>query len=92
MPQILILHIILAVFSLILTGVLVFRPSKNKINAAFGLILGTLITGTYMIFSMNVNILVVCLEGLAFMGVVLAGIAIGKRRLAKKELLNKPHE
>ena len=71
MPTVLILHIILAVMSLILTGVLIFKPSKNKINGTFLLFLGTLVTGTYMIFTMKVNILVVCLEGLAFMGVIL---------------------
>lgn len=92
MASILILHITLAIASLILTGILIFRPSKNKINGTFALFLGTLATGTYMIFTMNVNILVTCLEGLAFMGVVLGGIAIAKRRMVKREVIQKPHK
>ena len=84
MPVILILHTIMAISSLIITGILIFSPSKNKINYTFILFLTTLITGTYMIFTMHVNILITCLEGLAFMGVVLGGIAIARRRLAKE--------
>ena len=86
MPAALLLHIILAIFSLILTGILIFRPSKQKINYTFLLFLGTLATGTFMIFTMSVNILVTCIEGLVFMGVVLGGIAIARRRLAKEKL------
>ena len=89
MPATLLLHIILAIFSLIFTGILIFKPTKQKINYTFLLFLGTLVTGTYMIFTMNVNILVTCLEGLAFMGVVLGGIAIARRKLAKEELTQK---
>lgn len=87
MPSILILHIILAVTSLIFTGILIIRPSKNKINGTFLLFLGTLATGTYMIFTLNVNILVTCLEGLAFMAVILGGIAIAKKRMAKQHVI-----
>lgn len=86
MPAILILHIVLAITSLIVTGILIFSPSKRKINYTFLLFLGTLISGTYMIFTMNVNILVTCMEGLAFMAVVLGGIAIARKRIAKKEI------
>lgn len=88
MPIILLLHIVLAIFSLILTGILIFKPSKQKINYTFLLFLGTLATGTYMILTMNVNLLVTCMEGLIFMAVVLGGIAIARKRLIAKEKIS----
>ena len=88
MSIVLFIHIILALFSLLITGILIFSPSKKKINYTFLLFLGTLISGTYMIFSMQVDILVTCLEGLGFMSVVLGGIAIARKRLEVKEVNN----
>ncbi len=81
--MILIIHIIAAVSSLVLTGYLYFRPSKLGFNADYFLVGTMLLTGFYLILSKPAHMTQTCIEGLVYLGVVSYGIVLARHKLAK---------
>ncbi len=78
------LHIVVALSSIVYTTYLYLRPSKRKFYAAYGLIAATLASGTYLVVSTHSPLLSSCATGLIYLGVVSAGIATAVRRLSSK--------
>lgn len=78
------IHIVLAILSIILSSLLLFRPTQKKLNSTFVLFCGTFITGTIMILTMQVNMLVTCIEGLLYMGFVLGAIVVARKKLTRE--------
>jgi len=83
--MILILHIIIALTSCIYTIFLAFFPTKIKLNISYGLLALTVGSGTYLILTKPVHILTTCIEGLAFIGFVVSGIVIARKRLTTQQ-------
>lgn len=76
----LIIHITVALASLIFTAIAFFIPSRLKLRLSQALIVMTLGSGTYLVFTMSVNLLKVCLAGLIYTAIVTGGtVAIGRK-------------
>ncbi len=82
------IHVSIALASLVYTGYLNLFPAKSKFNAAYALIAGTLISGTALVIARPAHILSVCESGLIYLGVASLGIATAHRRLAKETSKN----
>lgn len=80
--MLLLFHIVIAVTSLIFTAFTFFLPSGLKVRISQALIALTLASGTYLVFSMKVNLLKVCAMGLMYTVVVSYGILASQRKLA----------
>lgn len=80
----LILHISIALFSLVWTAVTWFKPSQVKVHAAYGLTAVTLISGTYLVVTTHQALMHACLSGLLYLGVSLSGVIAGQHKLARQ--------
>ena len=89
MPTFVLLHVIIALSSVILSSVTFFKPSFNKLYVSYGFIIATVASGTYLIVSSSGSILRSCLTGLFYVTVVsIITIAthVKVRKLAKEEI------
>lgn len=80
----LIFHISIALISLIWTGITWFAPSKSKLHLAYGLVAGTVATGTYLVISLHQPLMQSCTTGLIYLSVSFVGIWAGHRKLARE--------
>lgn len=78
----LIFHIILAVFSIVFSSLMYFSPSKNKILASYAMLLGVVLSGTFLIVTSHVQILRTCLVGLGFIAYSSLAIYLTTKKLA----------
>lgn len=81
----LLLHISIALFSLVWTAVTWFAPSQTKLKTAYGLTAATLASGTYLVISLHQPLVHACMSGLLYLGVSLTGIVADSRKLARQE-------
>lgn len=81
----LLVHISIALSSLVLTTILVFSPSKAKLHASYALTAATLITGTYLVVSSGSHMLQACTTGLLYLGLTSLGIVAARRKLAAEQ-------
>jgi hypothetical protein len=79
------LHIIIALASLIASGLAVISPSKVKLRASYELITLTLVSGTYLVLHTHVALTSACLTGLAYLVIVSAGVVSARRRRLASE-------
>jgi len=84
----LIIHLICALSSIVITSLTVFRPSKRKLNLSSASVAATLATGTYLVVSTHSDLLSSCLSGLFYLAVTGAGIAAARYRLARVTVEN----
>ena len=80
--MILVIHILVAISSLIYTGYVYFYPSKSKLNIAYGLVAVMLLTGFYLILSKPAHITQTCIEGLVYLAIVSYGLISARHKLA----------
>jgi hypothetical protein len=80
--MILLSHITIALSGVTFTAYAFFKPSKNKLNASYALLGLTLLSGTALVLTKPANMTQVCVEGLAFVGLSLAGIVAIHSKLA----------
>ena len=76
-------HIAIALASLVLTGITLIKPSKNKLLTSYSLVILTLITGTVLVVSKPAHLTQTCAEGLVYLAVVSVGIYVAHHKLAK---------
>lgn len=79
--MIILLHVLIALTSIIYSGYAFFAPSKAKIRASYGLVAATLISGTYLVVSTHSPILSSCVTGLIYLGIVMSGILAAQHKL-----------
>lgn len=80
----LLLHIIIALGSIVWTSYVVLAPSVAKIKGSYVLVALTLLTGTVLVMTTGQHILQACITGLLYTAAVSAGIAIAQRRLVRQ--------
>lgn len=80
--MILILHIFVALTSIISSTVAYLSPTKTKLRTTYGLIALTLASGTYLVWSTHSPLVTSCITGLLYLGVVLSGVVAASRKLA----------
>jgi len=76
------LHIVIALSSLVYTTYLFVRPSKRKFYVNYGLIALTLVSGTYLVVSTHAQMLQACTTGVIYIGAVTLGMIAARHRLA----------
>ncbi len=86
--MIILLHVIIAITSIICTTALAFAPSKRKMHLSQALIALTLASGTYLVISMHASLVSSCITGLTYLAVALAGVGVGAYRLARETAHN----
>jgi len=86
--MLLLLHIIIALSGLAASTYAVFQPSKRKLNASYGLVIATIITGTILVVASHARILSSCITGLVYVGVSLSLILSAQHRLADSKIKN----
>jgi hypothetical protein len=79
----LIVHILVALTSLIVAGLNAFFPSLKKLRLTYGLVFATLGTGTYLIVTTPSHMLTTCMEGLIYIGVVTTAIVYSTNKLSR---------
>ena len=80
--MILITHIVVAVASLIWTGIAYFYPSKAKLRVAYTLVALMLATGFSLVLSRPAHMTQTCIEGLVYLAVVSFAIVSARHKLA----------
>lgn len=70
--MIILVHVLIALSSVAAATISYFKPATKRFYASYGLILATIASGTYLIVSMQSNILRSCLTGLLYVTVVSA--------------------
>jgi len=84
--MVILLHIAIALTSIVQTTFLLFSPTQKKLTASYVLLAGTIGSGTYLIVTTPTHMLQTCVEGLVYIGFVVGGIVAAKMRLAKQEI------
>lgn len=78
----LLVHISIAIVSLIWTAMTWAAPSSKKLLGSYGLIAGTLATGTILVISTHQAMLQACATGLLYVTVTMAATLASQRKLA----------
>ena len=81
----LILHIVIALLSVIYTAYVYFSPSKTKLNGSYLLVAMTVVTGTWLIIANPAHMVQSCITGLVYLGVIFFGIVLARRKMAASE-------
>ncbi len=81
--MLLILHIGIALTSLVNAAYVLFSPSLSGLRVTYGLIGATLLTGFGLVFMNPSHLPQVCSTGLTYVTVMLLGVAFIRRRIAK---------
>lgn len=76
------IHVVIALSSVIFASVLFARPSQAKVKINYGLIAATVASGTYLIATLHVNMLSTCLSGLTYLSIVAVLSVLAQRKLA----------
>jgi hypothetical protein len=82
MNMILVLHIAIALISLIYTGYVYFAPSHNKLRASYTMAALTAASGTWLIISNPTHMAESCLTGITYLAIIFYGIHLANRKLA----------
>lgn len=80
--MILIAHIIIALASVLYTGLMYFSPTRNKLRVSYALVGLTVASGTWLIVANPAHMVQSCMSGLAYLCVVFFGIALARHKLA----------
>jgi hypothetical protein len=78
-------HIAIAILSIIITLVTYLKPTSAKIKMSYVAITSTVVSGTYLVFSLQSNILRTCVTGLLFVTVTSIITYAARTKLAHAE-------
>lgn len=84
--MILIVHILIALSSLIATAYAFVFPSQTKLNLSYVLIVLTVVSGTILVFSNPANMTRTCVTGLIYLAIMFVGIGAARHRLAQAKI------
>ncbi len=77
--MLLLIHISIALLSIVASGLTYARPSKRFFNASYLLVGGTLTTGTLLVLASPAHLGTACVSGLVYLALV--GATIGAARV-----------
>lgn len=80
---ILLVHVTIALGSLVYTSFAWFQPSTRRLHVSYALVGATLLSGTYLAISTHSNMLSACQTGLAYLAIVSSGLVATHRKLSK---------
>lgn len=85
----LILHIAIALSSVLYTGLLYMRPTALKFKVSYALVGLTVGTGTWLTVANPSHLMQSCAAGLIYLAIVFAGMAVSRRKWATSEVTNR---
>ena len=85
--MVLLIHIIIAIISVIVAVILLARPSQTLVKTELGLIAGTLLSGIVLLFQ-GASLLHLCVSGLLFTSLSVVAVVIAVRRMKLAALSN----
>lgn len=80
--MIIVLHVVIAIFSMVYSTLLFKFPSKRNFNISYGLVGLTLVSGTYLAVTLHSSLVSSCTTGLIYLAVVSAGLGFARYKLA----------
>jgi hypothetical protein len=83
--MILILHILIALTSVVYSGYVFLSPTKRRLRISYSLVCLTLFSGIYLVAVRHSPLLAACTSGLIYLGAVLTGLAAAQRKLHPEE-------
>ena len=83
--MIILIHVLIAVASMIQVAVSYTNPTKSKITTSYILMASTLASGTYLVVSSQAGMLRACASGIAFLVATSVVVQLSKAKLAKQE-------
>jgi hypothetical protein len=81
--MVLVIHILASLSSVALTGVNYIWPSKIRMKVDFGLVVVTLVTAIYLIWTNPKDLVSSCVSGITYLTIVLIGILATQRKIAR---------
>lgn len=81
--MLIVLHILSALSSLIVTSVAVVRPSAKTLRAGAGLTALAALSGTVLVIQNHVHMLSMCVSGVTYLAFALSGLVVSRQRLAR---------
>lgn len=82
--MLLIIHILIALSSLLVAGLAYFRPSAGRLHASYALVFLTVATGTVLTVSLPAHLMQSCVTGLMYLSVVFVAIFAARLKLIQK--------
>jgi hypothetical protein len=86
--SIVIIHVLIALTSVGVTTYAFFKPSKKLLMGAYALVVGTLVSGVYLIVSAPSHMIEACISGIVYLSVISVGIMIIRTKLAARNVRN----
>ena len=86
--MLLVMHVGIALASLVYAGYVYFSPTKARLYGAYGLVAATLASGRALVIAVHAPLLSVCMTGLLYLGVAGAGVFAAHRKLSKEQILD----
>jgi len=84
--MLIVIHVILALGSIVTSSYSYIRPSKTKLNLTYGLTAGTLASGSYLVVTTASGLVSACTTGLIYLTIVSLGIFGARHKLATANL------
>ena len=81
----LIIHILLATFSVIYSFFIAIVPSKAKLLVNYSLIIGTVLSGGVVAFESPQYLGKTCIEGVIYLGIMTLMLIVSQKRIVLKE-------
>ena len=78
------LHVSVALLSVVFATVTFIKPSQNKFYFSYVLVAATIITGTLLIIKSPSHMVQSCIMGILYVGVVLSTLVLAKKKLARQ--------
>lgn len=82
--MLLVVHIIIALSSILAGAIIMVKPTQNRVILNYGLIGATLTTGTYLVFSTGAHLMQACVSGLVYTSIVTFFTLQARKKLASQ--------
>jgi hypothetical protein len=79
--MLLVTHILIALTSIAFSSLAFFAPSRLKLQASYGLVAATLVSGTWLVLSTGSPLLSSCMTGLVYLAASMGALIMARRKL-----------
>jgi hypothetical protein len=79
--MLILLHVLIAIGSMILSGVALVWPSNARVKYSYGLVGLTLATGTYLVWHNHAHLIQSCLTGIVYLSLTTGALVFARRRV-----------
>jgi hypothetical protein len=83
------LHVLIALSSIVYAAYLLIWPSKNKLIAASSLVGLTIVSGTVLVITTHTPLMSVCTIGLVYLGGMSMALIISYYKMVRREAFDK---